>query len=351
MSAQALKAVATSMTNQEMAVAAKQTAAEAGPGTVKRFFEANKGAIMAVLPKHVDAERMLKLALGALRTTPKLAMASNSSLLGSIVTCAQLGLEPNTLLGHAYLIPFDKREKRGDKWVSTETQVQIVVGYKGMIDLARRSGQIVSIAAHEVCQNDQFGFAYGLDEELTHRPKMSGRGEVVAFYAVAKLVGGGYAFEVMSREDVDAIRDKAAEKNRAKKDSKGRPIITGPWADHYIEMGRKTALRRLFKYLPISIEMLSNAEAIDGHAVSGSAPLEDVVFAAVQEEQTGETYDHDELRQVEHQAERPTVPPVGMSQEEINAAHAREMAEATTPADTAPPATRRTRSTTTQGIE
>jgi recombination protein RecT len=89
------------MTGPELAAVAKQTAAQAGSATVKKFFEANKGTLLALLPKHFDAERMLKLALGALRTTPKLANASNASLLGAVVTCAQLGLEPNTPLGHA----------------------------------------------------------------------------------------------------------------------------------------------------------------------------------------------------------------------------------------------------------
>lgn len=286
----ALRSAATSpMTGRELAEASRKTASEAGSATVKRFFESNRGTIEALLPKHFDSDRMLKLALGALRTTPKLAGASLSSLLGSVVTCAQLGLEPNTPLGHAYLLPFDKREKREGQWITAETQVQVIIGYKGMLDLARRSGQIVSIAAHEVCENDEFRFAYGLDEELVHRPAMKDRGAVIGFYAVAKLVGGGHSFEFMSVDEVNFIREKAAEKNRAKKDAQGRPIITGPWAENYVEMGRKTALRRLFKYLPISIESLAFAAAIDGNAVASAAPLEEVAFNL----SSGESVDHD----------------------------------------------------------
>lgn len=304
---QALKAVATTMTGPEMAAVAKQTAAQVGSATVKKFFEANKSTLMALLPKHFDAERMLKLALGALRTTPKLANASNSSLLGAVVTCAQLGLEPNTPLGHAYLLPFDKREKRDGQWVTVETQVTIIIGYKGMLDLARRSGQIVSIAAHEVCESDDFRFAYGLDEELVHRPAMANRGAVIGFYAVAKLVGGGHCFEFMSTDEVNHIRDKSAEKNRAKKDGNGRPIITGPWADNYVEMGRKTALRRLFKYLPISIENLAFADAIDGNAVSGAAPLDEMVFDMSQDGDSQVEQQDEALRQLE-QRQPVTVP-------------------------------------------
>lgn len=313
MSATALKAIATSMTGPELAAASRKTAAEAGSATVKKFFEANRGTLEALLPKHFDSERMLKLALGALRTTPKLSGASLASLLGSVVTCAQLGLEPNTPLGHAYLLPFDKREKRDGQWVTTETQVQVIIGYKGMLDLARRSGQIVSIAAHEVCEGDDFRFAYGLEEELVHRPAMKDRGAVIGFYAVAKLVGGGYSFEFMSCDEVNHIRDKAAEKNRAKKDGSGRPIITGPWADNYVEMGRKTVLRRLFKYLPISIESLAFAAAIDGNAVAAAAPLEEVAFdmsqsdAAGVDQETGEILDQAPA-QIAHQPDPERIP-------------------------------------------
>ena len=309
-----LRSVATAMTGREMAEASRKTATEAGSATVKKFFEANRGTLEALLPKHFDSERMLKLALGALRTTPKLAGASLSSLLGSVVTCAQLGLEPNTPLGHAYLLPFDKREKRGGEWVTAETQVQVIIGYKGMLDLARRSGQIVSIAAHEVCEGDDFRFAYGLEEELVHRPSLKNRGAVIGFYAVAKLQGGGYSFEFMSVDEVNHIRDKAAEKNRAKKDGSGRPIITGPWADNYVEMGRKTVLRRLFKYLPISIESLAFASAIDGNAVAAPAPLEEVAFdmgqdttPAAVDQDTGEILERAPA-QIAHQPDPERIP-------------------------------------------
>lgn len=305
---QQLRTVATALSGAELAAVSRQTAKEAGSATVKKFFEANKGTLLALLPKHFDAERMLKLALGALRTTPKLANASNASLLGAVVTCSQLGLEPNTPLGHAYLLPFDKREKQNGQWVTVETQVQIIIGYKGMLDLARRSGQIVSIAAHEVCENDEFRFAYGLDEELTHRPAMKDRGAVIGFYAVAKLVGGGHCFEFMSTDEVNHIRDKSAEKNRAKRDGNGGFIITGPWADNYVEMGRKTALRRLFKYLPISIENLAFADALDGRSVGAAAPLEDILLEPEDDgAQEGADAQDNALRQLE-QKQPNTIP-------------------------------------------
>lgn len=239
-------------------------AKDAGIGSVKKFFESQKATMAAVLPKHMDAERMLKLALGALRTTPKLMQCRTDSLFGSIVQCAQLGLEPNTPLGHAYLLPFENRQKG-------ITEVQIILGYKGLIDLARRSGQIVSIAAHEVCQKDHFEYEYGLDEKLVHRPALGERGPVIAFYAAAKLVGGGYAFEVMSTKQIEEIRDASQNYKFAKDKTKT------VWGQHFVEMGRKTVLRRLFKYLPVSIE-LATAAALDDRSSRGeSQGLDDVL--------------------------------------------------------------------------
>lgn len=248
---------------------AVSVAADAGIGNVKAFFESQKSTLAAVLPKHVGADRMLKIALGALRTTPKLMQARTDTLLGAIIQCAQLGLEPNTPLGHAYLIPFENRSKG-------ITEVQIVFGYKGLIDLARRSGQIVSIAAHEVRENDHFEYEYGLDEKLVHRPCLTGdRGAVTAFYAVAKLVGGGYAFEVMSRADVETIRNESQGWKTAVRFKKE---AQSPWGAHFVEMGRKTVLRRLFKFLPVSIE-LATAATLDGKASVGETQgaFEDVL--------------------------------------------------------------------------
>lgn len=248
----------------ELKQTSKMVAREAGIGNVKKFFDSQKGTLAAVLPKHVSADRMLKIALGALRTTPKLMNCSVESLMGAVVHCSQLGLEPNTPLGHAYLIPFENR-KRG------VTEVQIVLGYKGLIDLARRSGQIVSIAAHEVCAKDEFEYSYGLEETLVHKPAMGARGPVIAFYAVAKLVGGGHAFEVMSAEQINEIRD-ASQNYKFARDKRSTV-----WGQHYAEMGRKTVLRRLVKYLPVSIELASAAALDELNAVGRSQALDNVL--------------------------------------------------------------------------
>jgi recombination protein RecT len=249
----------------------KMVARDAGISSVKQFFESQKATLAAVLPRHVSPDRMLKIALGALRTTPKLMDCTVESLMGAVVQCSQLGLEPNTPLGHAYLIPFEKKKKQGNDWVVDKVETQIVIGYKGLIDLARRSGQVISISAHAVHANDHFDYAFGLDERLEHRPARSNRGPVTDFYAVAKLVGGGHAFDVMSAEEVNEIRNASQNYKFARDKSKT------VWGQHYEEMGRKTVLRRLFKYLPVSIE-LASASALDEIGAVGKSQALDTVL-------------------------------------------------------------------------
>lgn len=314
--------MATTTSIAELRQKAKLPANQAGGGTVQAFFEANKGSLQAVLPKHVSADRLMKIALGALRTTPRLMECTVESLMGAVLWCAQLGLEPNTPLGHAYLIPFKKKGKM---------EVQCIIGFKGMLDLARRSGQIVSIAAHEICENDEFDFAYGLDEKLEHKPALNNRGDVIAYYAVAKLQGGGYAFEVMSVDQVNAIRDR--EGSNAWKDEwdNGRPTgkrtkASSPWWDHPIEMGRKTVIRRLFKYLPISIELAEAAHADDNigkqsfeHVLEGECA---VVEDAPEQQEEAET-----PAAIEHQQPAMEIPQQTKARERAPAPRSDELTE------------------------
>lgn len=213
-----------------------------------------KAQIALALPKHMTADRLARIAMTELRKTPKLMQCDQMSFLGAIMQCAQLGLEPGGALGHAYLLPFDRRQKQGNQWVTVATEAQLIIGYRGMIDLARRSGQIVSLSARAVHENDTFSYAYGLEEKLEHVPCEDGNpGALTHVYAVARLKDGGVQFEVMSKAAVDKVR--AMSKSSDK----------GPWVDHYEEMAKKTAIRRLFKYLPVSIE-LQRAVNIDEKA-------------------------------------------------------------------------------------
>lgn len=248
MSVQALK---------QVAGGEKQLAEMKPKEKVAYFLNAKRAEIAKMLPQKMNAERLLKVAQIAATTTPGLADCDVPSLVGAIGQCAQMGLEPNTVLGHAYLVPFNTKRKDAngnERWVKS---VQVIIGYKGLIDLARRSGQIVSIAAHEVCEKDQFELVYGLDEKLNHTPAMGDRGEIIGFYAVAKLKDGGYCFEFMDVAQITAIM--------LATQSKGK---YGPWKDNFVEMGRKTVIRRLAKYLPLSVEF-QTASALDGIAEAG----------------------------------------------------------------------------------
>lgn len=257
-----------------------------------------KDELAKMLPKTLSIDRLLKVAQIAATTTPALAKCDVPSLVGAIGQCAQMGLEPNTVLGHAYLVPFNTKRKDSEgreRWVNS---VQVIIGYKGLIDLARRSGQIVSIAAHEVCANDRFELVYGLDEKLNHVPAMGERGDVIGFYAVAKLKDGGHSFEFMSAHQVLQIRDASQGWQQALKyKTEGRH----PWSAHFVEMGRKTVIRRLAKYLPLSIEF-QTAVALDTMAGEGKDQSLNVIdgeFTLVPESgaedgsESAETIDHE----------------------------------------------------------
>jgi recombination protein RecT len=219
--------------------------------SVRKLLERFKPQMALALPRHLNPDRMLRVALTAIQRNPKLLECSQVSLLASIMQSAQLGLEPDGVLGEAYLIPFGK-------------QVQFIPGYKGLMKLARNSREISTIFASEVYQKDMFSFAYGLDPKLDHVPSdQEDPGPIIAFYAVSKLKDGGAQFVVMWKRQVDGIRNKSAGYIAAKKYDKD-----SPWDTHYPEMGKKTVIRRLCKLLPSSVE-LQKAIALDEMADAG----------------------------------------------------------------------------------
>lgn len=245
---------------RELTQRAKQQPVKSmGGSSVQQFFEGNRSAIEAALPKHMNAERMLKVAMHAIRTTPALMECNTASLMGAVIQASALGLEPNTVLGHAYLVPFNNRQ-RGQK------EVQLIPGYRGLIDLARRSGQIESIYAHEVCENDHFRIRLGTEGSIEHEPAMDGRGEIIGAYAVAKFRdGGGHQFEFMPVQEINRIRDGSQGYQSAIRYKKDHP-----WINHYAQMARKTVIRRLSKTLPLSIEF-ATATALDEQAEIGTS--------------------------------------------------------------------------------
>ena len=212
-------------------------------------------------PRHMTAERMARIATTELRKTPKLMACNPMSFLGAVIQCAQLGLEPGNALGHAYILPFEKRAKVNGNWQTVDTEAQLIIGYRGMIDLARRSGQILSLSAQAVYQGDEFECVFGLDPSLKHVPDFQNpdrsKPDLLQFvYAVAKLKDGGTQFQVMSRNEIAAIR------------SRSKAAESGPWVTDFEAMALKTVIRRLFKYLPVSIE-IARATQLDEKADAG----------------------------------------------------------------------------------
>lgn len=218
---------------------ARQNNRAAAPAraNLAQFVQSMRGEIARALPAHVaNPERIARIALTELRRVDHLAECTQESFGGALMTCAQLGLEPGGALGEAYLLPFWNKKVRA-------YEVQLVLGYQGMVRLFWQHPAAAGLAAHTVHENDEFDFEYGLDPFLRHRPARADRGRPTDYYAVAKMANGGSAFVVMSVEDVEAIR----------KRSKARD--SGPWSTDYDAMARKTCVRQLFKLLPKSPEL------------------------------------------------------------------------------------------------
>ena len=243
--------------------------------TVMASLEAMKGQFDLVLPKHITPERMVRIALNAIQNTPKLAECDQKSFLGAIMRSAQLGLEPDGVRGQAYRIPVWNNRKKQD-------EAQFIVGYKGLIDLARRSGEVSNIIAKEVYENDEFTVDWAGEIPFSHKPLMSGdRGEVTHFWALARFKDGGFHWDYMTRAEVEKVRDSGNGKNKV-------------WTDHFLEMGKKTVIRRIAKYLPMSVQKATISEDITdaGKSVSFDAMGEVMVdgeYSQVVENDTAAT--------------------------------------------------------------
>lgn len=203
--------------------------------------------IKKALPSVMTPERFTRIALSALNNTPELQQCTPMSFIAALLNAAQLGLEPNTPLGQAYLIPYKNKGR---------LECQFQIGYKGMIDLAYRNGQIQTIQAQTVYENDEFEYELGLNGKLVHRPAADDRGEPVYFYAFFRTVNGGYNFCVMSKADTDRF---------ASTYSRSFASDYSPWKSNYEEMAKKTVLKQALKYAPIHTDFqraLSSDETI-----------------------------------------------------------------------------------------
>lgn len=214
------------------------TRTEAGRATMQAYIKRMEGEIKKALPSVLTPERFTRIVLSALSTNPKLQETTPESFLGAMMTAAQLGMEPNTPLGQAYLLPYYNSKKR-----CLECQFQL--GYKGLIDLAYRSGEVSTIQAHVVYEHDKFSYAYGLEPQLEHVPAMGDRGSPTHVYAVFRTKDGGYSFGVMSIDDV---------RRHAQRYSKS--FENGPWQTNFEEMAKKTVLKRVLKYAPLKSDFV-----------------------------------------------------------------------------------------------
>lgn len=223
-------------------------------------------AIQSLVPKHVTPERLARLGINAATRNPKLFECAPETMIGAIVNCAALGLEPN-LIGHAYILPFyNGKTKR--------MEAQFQIGYKGAIDLARRSGELKQLYAHEVYEGDDFGYSYGLNKDLHHVPNgQDDPTKITHVYAVYHLKDGGSDFVVMSRSQIESHRDRFSK-------AKGY----GPWVDHFTEMAKKTVIIKLLKTAPLSIERENGEVQQIGELVNGDNGIMQIKQSAATKE-------------------------------------------------------------------
>lgn len=218
-------------------------------GTVADYLSNDKfkQQIAAALPKFLDCDHFTRSAITEFRLNPALSECSVPSVLGYFMQAAACGLEPASMLGQCYPVPFNNK-KTGMK------ECQFIVGYRGMLSIARRSGEIASVVSEVVHEKDEFEIEYGMEPKLIHKPFIDGDpGAMRGAYVVVRFKGEGVEplIKYMPKSEIDAHR------RRSKAGG------SGPWVTDYDEMAKKTVFRSVFKWLPISIEQIQ-ATTTDG---------------------------------------------------------------------------------------
>ena len=206
--------------------------------TMQQYIKSMEGEIKKALPSVITPERFTRMVLSAISVNPQLGACTPKSFLGAMMSAAQLGLEPNTPLGQAYILPYKNHGV---------LEAQFQLGYKGLIDLAYRSGEVDIIQAHVVYSKDQFEYELGLDPKLRHIPASTDRGDPIKVYAMFKTKSGGYGFEVMSMDDCH---------KHAQRYSKAYGKGFSPWETNFEEMAKKTVLKRVLKYAPLKSDFV-----------------------------------------------------------------------------------------------
>lgn len=225
--------------------------------TVRDLLEKSRKAFEQVLPRHMDPDRLLRIALSAVTRTPKLMACDSRTLLLALMNAALSGLEPNTPLGEGWLIPF-RNNKTG------QTECQFIPGYRGLLKIARNSGEVASIVARLVYAKDVFEVSFGTATEIKHVPVLDGdRGDVRLVYAVGRLKDqqADPYVEIMTKTEIEAIRKRS------------KSPTVGPWQTDWDQMALKTVIRRICKYMPASVE-LNMAVALDDRAARGETQVD-----------------------------------------------------------------------------
>jgi recombination protein RecT len=241
------------MTTQIQAQDAKLAVAQetAKFTSIKAAMERYAPQIAEVVPSYLSADRLLRLALSSIRKDSKLLDCPVSSLLSCVVEASRLGLEIGGALGQAYLVPF--------KGVAT-----LMIGYRGYVELMRRGGTVSTIRAVVVFAKDHFELREGLEQVIDHRPFLTGDPGALRFvYAVAKFAqSGDYQAVFLTRAEVDSARARSASGQ------------FGPWVTDYNEMAKKTAVRRLAKLMPLTVEAAEAIERDDESSYVDSTAVE-----------------------------------------------------------------------------
>lgn len=268
----------------------------------------------AVATKYLDADRMTRLCINAVRRTAKLGECNPQSVLGAIMTSTALGLEPNGVLGHAYLIPYEKRGKLANgQWGVVDVECQFIIGYKGYVGLAKRNPALIKMYASVIHANDLFEHMEGSESFLKFAPTLKERGDAIGAFCFTKErgeYGDIDAATVLPMGEIEKIRSCSETYNFLKKsvdnadndfkrNKAQQKLDDTPWVKWFGEMAAKSAIRRHVKQLDLT-HGLAAAVAIDESSDLGRIDMSamadpDLAIAVARGEE--------EVPMIEHQPE------------------------------------------------
>lgn len=260
--------------------------------TVENMLRSDKTAkaFKEVSTTYLSGDKMVRLCINAIRKTPELMNCDPATVLGAMMTSASLGLEPNTPLGQAYLIPYKGRKKVGNEWVNT-VDCQFQIGYKGMLALAHRNPKVVSIQAEAIRREDHFEHCIGSETFLRFRKTLTERGDLIGSFCHVVYqteYGKGEIVMVLPLAEIEKSRDNSQTYRSLKaqadsgKDWAKKKLAESPWVKWEDQMAAKTAIRRAFSQIPVTPD-LAIAANLDSTADDGGVDwgaMADPEFAA-----------------------------------------------------------------------